>query len=346
MVEFKVLRMRKRSGLAVGTASLVVLLAGCGQGMNEAASSGQAGASSASSAGSGGPSSSGQTAGVSQPGEASQEAAAGGSGDASSGAKNGGKSSDAGRGAGVGRGPSYRVVSVVDGDTIKVRINGRKETIRMIGLDTPETKKPHVAVQCYGKEATSHMQSLVQSKDVQLVVDRGQGERDKYGRLLRYVFVDGQTNVALAQIAGGFGREYTYDDAYTYQSQFRAAQAEAQAAKRGLWGPPCNGFHTNDQGPTSAPSSAAAQPSASPTSASTSAPKPSAKTPAPAATAPAPPAGPCSIKGNINSKGEKIAHAPGSATYAKTRITPSKGERMFCSAAEARAAGWRMAGDQ
>ena len=55
--------------------------------------------------------------------------------------------------------------------------------------------------------------------------------------------------------------------------------------------------------------------------------------------------GACAIKGNINSKGAKIAHAPGSATYDKTVITPSKGERMFCSAAEAIAAGWRMAND-
>lgn len=273
---------------------------------------------------------------------------------ASSGAptKAGSASAPDGTGAGTGSGESYPVVSVVDGDTIKVRINGKKETIRMIGLDTPETKKPHVAVQCYGKEASSHMQSLVQSKNVQLEVDPSQGERDKYGRLLRYVFVDGKTNVALSQIAGGYGREYTYDSDYAYQSQFQSAQVAAQAAKRGLWGPPCNGFHTNDQAAASASpaatSGAAASSSAAPSvSATPVAPSAAKANAAPTAAATSAPAasGACNIKGNISSNGRKIAHAPGSASYEKTKITPSKGERMFCSAAEAVAAGWTMAKD-
>lgn len=237
-----------------------------------------------------------------------------------------------GRGAGIGAGAAYQVVSVVDGDTIKVRIDGEKTTIRIIGLDTPETKKPNEPVQCFGKEASSNMQRLVQSKTVQLAADPTQDDRDKYGRLLRHVFVNGSTNVALAQIQGGFGREYTYDTAYAYQSQYRAAEATAQAAKRGTWGAPCSGFHKADAAAATAPTptQAAPAPPANPTAAAPLAPNSGTD---------------CTIKGNINSKGEKIAHAPGSRSYAKTRITASKGERMFCSISEALAAGWRMAAD-
>lgn len=244
-----------------------------------------------------------------------------------------------GQGAGTGTGAAYDVVSVVDGDTIKVRLDGRKETIRIIGLDTPETKKPRTPVQCFGKEASSHMQSLVQSKQVQLVADSSQGDRDRYGRLLRHVFVDGSTNVALAQIEGGYGREETYDGPYAHRLEYLAAQNQAKNAHRGTWGPPCNGFHKDDAGQGVTASSPAPS-SSTPTA-------PAAARPGSVPSRPVSPSttGSCTIKGNINSKGAKIAHAPGSATYDKTRIDTSKGERMFCSAAEAVAAGWRMAND-
>lgn len=243
-----------------------------------------------------------------------------------------------GQGAGTGSGAAYDVVSVIDGDTIAVRIDGKREKIRIIGLDTPETRKPNTPVQCFGKEASSHMQSLVQSKQVQLAADSSQGDRDKYGRLLRHVFVGGTTNVALAQIEGGYGREYTYDGPYQHRLEYLAAQNQAKNAHRGTWGPPCNGFHQDDAGSSAAASTSAA-------------PAPSTPVASAVPAAPSSPAGAgssggaCAIKGNINSKGAKIAHAPGSATYDKTVITPSKGERMFCSAAEAIAAGWRMAND-
>lgn len=232
-----------------------------------------------------------------------------------------------GTGAGLGSGPLYDVVGISDGDTIRVNINGVRETVRLIGLDTPETKKPHTPVQCYGKEASSNMQSLVQSKQVQLVADPSQGERDRYGRLLRHVYVGGATNVALAQIDGGFGKEYRYGRSYAHRLEYLAAMNRARTAKRGTWGPPCNGFH--------------AAPAAAPTSVSTATPSVHRVPQSPDAT----PKGACAIKGNITADGEKIAHEPGDAAYERTRITPAKGERWFCSADEAMAAGWRMARD-
>lgn len=139
-------------------------------------------------------------------------------------------------------GKLYKVVGIVDGDTIKVDIDGKKTTIRFIGIDTPETKDPRKPVQCYGKEATSRMQHYVQSKSVRLVQDDTQGDKDKYDRLLRYVFLEDGKNVALEMIRDGAGKEYTYDKPYKHQAAFKEAQTKAKEEKKGLWAVnTCNG---------------------------------------------------------------------------------------------------------
>ena len=150
------------------------------------------------------------------------------------------------------------------------------------------------------------MQSLVQSKSVRLVADPTQADRDRYGRLLRHVQLADGRSVAQILIAGGFGEEYTYDRAYAGQAAYRGAEAAARKAHRGLW------------------SSACTTPAA----------------PVPLASSPAAPQS-CSIKGNISSSGERIYHVPGQQYYDVTRITESKGERWFCTEADAVAAGWR-----
>lgn len=127
------------------------------------------------------------------------------------------------------------VSRVIDGDTIDVDINGTIERIRMIGINTPETKDPRKPVECYGREASSFLTELVDGKPVELESDPSQGIRDRYDRLLRYVFLDG-TNVNLEIIKQGYGYEYTYDTPYIYQTDFKQAQQEAEEAKRGLWG--------------------------------------------------------------------------------------------------------------
>ena len=132
-------------------------------------------------------------------------------------------------------GPLYKVVSVVDGDTIKVELNGKKETIRFIGMDTPETKDPRKPVQCYGPEAYSRMQHYAQSKSVRLESDPSQGDRDKYDRLLRYVYTEDGKNIAYQMIKEGYAREYTYSKAYVYQGEFKQAQKYAKDNSQGLW---------------------------------------------------------------------------------------------------------------
>lgn len=129
----------------------------------------------------------------------------------------------------------YNVSSVIDGDTIQVVIDNKKETIRLIGIDSPETVDPRRPVQCFGKEASAKAKSLLSGKSVRLESDPTQGERDKYQRLLRYVFLENRTNFNKLMISEGYAHEYTYNIPYKYQSEFKQAQKEAEENKRGLW---------------------------------------------------------------------------------------------------------------
>jgi micrococcal nuclease len=131
------------------------------------------------------------------------------------------------------RGP-YPVVRVVDGDTIIVRTPSGDERVRMIGIDTPESVAPNRPVECFGPEASAETARLLDGAAVDLEMDPGQGERDRYDRLLAYVW-RGDRLINLDLIASGFGYEYTYDDAYAYQREFQDAERRARATQEGLW---------------------------------------------------------------------------------------------------------------
>ena len=146
-------------------------------------------------------------------------------------------------------GDLYQVTSITDGDTIKVQLGDTIETIRFIGMDTPETKDPRKPVQCFGKEASSRMQHYVQSKKVRLESDPSQGDRDKYGRLLRYVYGEDGQNIAYEMIKGGYAHEYTYRLPYKYQSQFQTAEKQARGSSAGLWSSATCSGETNQQHP-------------------------------------------------------------------------------------------------
>lgn len=124
---------------------------------------------------------------------------------------------------------------VTDGDTYRVDIDGEDTTLRLIGVDTPETKHPNKPVQCYGPEASAEARRLVDGGRVWLATDPTQGDEDKYGRALVYVWTQDGTLVNEHLIRQGFAREYTYRRPYERQAAFRAAEDEAQAASRGLW---------------------------------------------------------------------------------------------------------------
>lgn len=134
----------------------------------------------------------------------------------------------------------YPVVKIVDGDTIVVDIAGVNTTVRLIGLDTPETVDPRKTVQCFGAEASAEMKKILSNHYVRLELDPSQGEKDKYGRLLAYVFAPASVRpegilLNRYMIAEGNGHEYTYNIPYRYQADFKAAEDEARTQKKGLW---------------------------------------------------------------------------------------------------------------
>ena len=131
----------------------------------------------------------------------------------------------------------FKVIKVVDGDTLDVIIDGKTERLRLIGIDTPETVDPRKEVQCFGIEASNKAKELLTNEFVNLESDETQGERDKYKRLLRYVFLPDGTNFNLYMIAEGYAHEYTYDEVYKYQSEFKQAEIEARNQNKGLWSP-------------------------------------------------------------------------------------------------------------
>ncbi len=134
------------------------------------------------------------------------------------------------------------VSSVIDGDTIKVVDNGVIENVRLLGIDTPETVDPRKPVQCFGKEASEKTKSILTGQFIRLEFDPTQGNKDTYGRLLRYVFLPGGTFINRFLVAEGYAHEYTYNTPYRYQKEFRAAEAAAREARLGLWNPAtCNG---------------------------------------------------------------------------------------------------------
>ncbi len=153
-----------------------------------------------------------------------------------------------------------KVISVVDGDTIKVSIDGTTQTLRLIGMDTPEVVDPRKPVQCFGKEASDKAKAILTGQMVRLESDPTQGELDKYQRLLRYVFLADGTSYNKMMIAQGYAHEYTYDLPYKYQAEYKAAQAAAQKAQLGLWNPAtCNG-NTTTAAATSSPPATPTQP--------------------------------------------------------------------------------------
>jgi micrococcal nuclease len=130
------------------------------------------------------------------------------------------------------------VVRVVDGDTVDVRLpEGRTERVRLIGMDTPETVDPRRPVQCFGREAAARAHALLDGQTVGLERDASQGERDRYGRLLAYLWLPDGRNFAEAMLAEGYAFEYTYRLPYLYQAAFKAAAAGARAHALGLWAP-------------------------------------------------------------------------------------------------------------
>lgn len=138
---------------------------------------------------------------------------------------------------------NIQVKKVVDGDTLEIYRYGKIEKVRLIGIDTPETLDPRKPVQCFGKEASDKTKNWLTGKQIKLEFDPIVGEKDKYGRLLAYVWKDGEL-VNLSLLKEGYAHEYTYrNQNYKYQTEFKAAEKSAKSESIGLWSPQtCNGI--------------------------------------------------------------------------------------------------------
>ncbi len=200
------------------------------------------------------------------------------------------------------------IVRVVDGDTIKIKLdNNKEETIRLLLVDTPESVHPTKPVQPFAIEASNFVKKLLPvGKDVE--VELGTNERDKYGRLLAYLYTDGKM-VNQLLLEKGYARvAYVFAPNTKYIDEFRDIQEKAQLNEIGIWSienyATSTGFAEKGLKENESPI---------------------------ACTNP-------EIKGNINSKGEKIYHVIGGQHYEQT-----KPEQLFCTEKDARMAGFRKA---
>ena len=128
-----------------------------------------------------------------------------------------------------------RVVRVIDGDTIRVRVQGKEYTVRLVGVDTPETVHPTKTVQRFGAEASAYTKAALEGKTVALEADPTGNTRDSYRRLLRYVHLDGQ-NFNARLIREGYAHAIR-GFRYSMRAQFIRLEDEARRRGRGLWSP-------------------------------------------------------------------------------------------------------------
>jgi len=129
---------------------------------------------------------------------------------------------------------SARCTRVVDGDTIVVSIAGRIEKVRLIGVDTPETVHPQKPVEYFGREASAFTKRMVEGQTVRLEEDGQSANRDRYGRLLRYVFLPDGRLLNAEIIAQGYGFTYVKYP-FDRMEEFRRLERGAREKGRGLW---------------------------------------------------------------------------------------------------------------
>ncbi len=130
----------------------------------------------------------------------------------------------------------YKVVSIADGDTITVDMEGRKEKVRFIGVDTPEINHEDLnKSECYALKSKEYTESLIDGREVELVTDKYGSTRDKYGRLLRYVNAHDGRSIDELLVGGGYG--FAVDGfEYSKKKDYLNLMSHAEDAKQGVWG--------------------------------------------------------------------------------------------------------------
>jgi micrococcal nuclease len=233
----------------------------------------------------------------------------------------------------------YRVSKVIDWDTVYIMKDGEEIKLRLIWIDTPEnTTLRFWYKECYWDESSYYLNELLNWKEIEIEYDKSQGDKDKYGRHLVYIFYNGK-NINNQLIREGYGFEYTYNKEYKYSSLFKQSEIDAKNQWKGIWSiDTCSGNrimktevnesisqHVTVENKTIVKESIIEEENIVLESNSVIE---------------------CIIKWNISSKTkEKIYHYPGCKSYNQTRISTDNGERWFCSEEEARNAWWRVAGN-
>lgn len=129
---------------------------------------------------------------------------------------------------------SYSINHFIDGDTIAVNMNGHVEEVRFIGIDTPETHKPNTPVQCFGPQAANFTKSEIGHQSVRLVADSLSTNRDRYDRLLRYVYLVDGTNLNERLVQQGYAFYYPYFS-FSKSTPFASDEQAAIRSHLGLW---------------------------------------------------------------------------------------------------------------
>lgn len=136
-----------------------------------------------------------------------------------------------------------RITDVVDGDTVRIEGPSGRETVRLIGIDTPETKRPGSPVECFGPQASERTREMLpDGTTVGIELDDTQDRTDRYDRLLAYVHLDdeprvGPVSVNRSLVESGYAKVYVYRGRpFRYTEAYRRAERIAQERRRGLWG--------------------------------------------------------------------------------------------------------------
>ncbi len=135
------------------------------------------------------------------------------------------------------------MVRVVDGDTVEVELaNGKRRSVRLIGIDTPETVRPGTPIECGGPAASKRLRRF-EGASVRLISDPTQDGVDRYGRLLRYVVTTERVDLGKSQIGAGLASVYIYDAPFRRLDTYERQAQMAKAAGRGVWGDCGGDFH-------------------------------------------------------------------------------------------------------
>jgi micrococcal nuclease len=141
--------------------------------------------------------------------------------------------------------PPYKVIKIIDGDTIQVKIGFKIEIVRMLGVDTPEIESLYSREECFGKESSQKTKELLEGKKVFLLKDPEVSDRDKYGRLLRYVFLEDGEFINADLIERGFAFNYIYQP-FQFMDYFARLEKKAREKRAGLWSEKCEYYFRRD----------------------------------------------------------------------------------------------------